>query len=76
MGTLELLVPKDGEGQFQTELFGRCQRSEKALLLAIVQMYVEGVSTRKVRQITEVLCGLEVSRSQVSAGARGVAGRQ
>lgn len=67
VGTLELLVPKDREGQFQTELFERYQRSEKALLLAILQMYLEGVSTRKVRAITEELCGLEISKSQVSA---------
>jgi transposase-like protein len=67
VGTLELLVPKDREGQFQTELFERYQRSEKALLLAILQMYWEGVSTRKVRAITEELCGLEISKSQVSA---------
>lgn len=67
VGTMELLVPKDREGQFQTELFERYQRSEKALLLAILQMYLEGVSTRKVRAITEELCGLEISKSQVSA---------
>lgn len=67
VGTLELLVPKDREGQFQTELFERYQRSEKALLLAIMQMYSEEVSTRKVRAITEELCGLEISKSQVSA---------
>jgi len=67
VGTLELLVPKDREGQFQTELFERYQRSEKALLLAIMQMYLEGVSTRKVRAITEELCGLEISKRQVSA---------
>ena len=67
VGKLELLVPKDREGQFQTELFERYQRSEKALVLSMLQMYVEGVSTRKVSAITEALCGLEVSRSQVSA---------
>lgn len=67
VGELELLVPKDRDGQFQTELFARYQRSEKALLLAITQMYVEGVSTRKVKAITEALCGLEISKSQVSA---------
>ena len=39
---------KDRDGQFQTELFERYQRSEKALVLALLQMYVEGVSTRKV----------------------------
>lgn len=67
VGELELLVPKDRDGQFQTELFERYQRSEKALVLALMQMYVEGVSTRKVSAITEALCGLEVSKSQVSA---------
>src|SRR5512146_1335811 len=67
VGELELMVPKDRDGEFQTELFERYQRSEKALVLAMLQMYVEGVSTRKVRAITEALCGLEVSKSQVSA---------
>jgi transposase-like protein len=67
VGKLELLVPKDREGQFQTELFERYQRSEKALVLSMLEMYVAGVSTRKVSAITEALCGLEVSRSQVSA---------
>jgi transposase-like protein len=67
VGKLELLVPRDREGQFQTELFERYQRSEKALVLSMLEMYVAGVSTRKVSGITEALCGLEVSRSQVSA---------
>jgi putative transposase len=67
VGELELLVPKDRDGQFQTELFERYQRSEKAFVLALLQMYVEGVSTRKVSAITEALCGLEVSKRQVSA---------
>lgn len=70
VGELELLVPKDRDGQFQTELFERYQRSERALVLAIMQMYVEGVSTRKVRDITEALCGLEIGKSQVSALAQ------
>ena len=67
VGTLELRVPKDRDGQFQTELFDRYQRSEKALVLSMLEMYVAGVSTRKVTAITEALCGLEVSKSQVSA---------
>lgn len=67
VGELELMVPKDRDGQFQTELFERYQRSEKAFVLALLQMYLEGVSTRKVSAITEALCGLEVSKSQVSA---------
>ena len=61
------MVPKDRDGEFQTELFERYQRSEKAFVAAMLQMYVEGVSTRKVTEITEALCGLEVSKSQVSA---------
>jgi len=67
VGALELMVPKDRDGEFQTELFERYQRSEKAFVAAMLQMYVEGVSTRKVTEITEALCGLEVSKSQVSA---------
>jgi putative transposase len=70
VGERELFVPKDRDGEFQTELFERYQRSEKALVLAIIQMYVEGVSTRKVRDITEALCGLEIGKSQVSALAQ------
>ena len=72
VGRLELLVPQDREGRFQTELFQRYQRNEKALVLALAEMYVQGVSTRRVKQITEVLCGVEVSKSQVSALARGL----
>ena len=52
MGGLELRVPKDRDGEFQTELFERYQRSDKALVLAMLQMYVEGVSTRKVSAIS------------------------
>lgn len=72
VGRLELMVPKDREGRFQTELFEKYQRSEKALMLAIAEMYVQGVSTRKVRKITEELCGLEISKSQVSELAKGL----
>jgi len=67
VGTLNLLVPKDRDGCFQTCLFERYQRSEKALVLALQQMYLHGVSTRKVTEITERLCGTSFSRSQVSA---------
>jgi putative transposase len=72
VGTLSLMVPKDREGRFQTELFERYQRSEKALLLAVAEMYVKGVSTRKVKDITEALCGLEISRTQVSELSKGL----
>jgi transposase-like protein len=72
VGRIELMVPKDREGRFQTELFDKYQRNEKALTLAIMEMYVQGVSTRKVKKITEELCGLDISRSQVSNLARGL----
>ena len=72
VGRLELMVPKDREGRFQTELFARYQRNEKALVLAIIEMYIQGVSTRKVKKITEELCGLEISKSQVSTMAKGL----
>lgn len=67
VGTLQLRVPQDREGLFRTEVFSRYQRSEKALLLALAQMYVQGVSTRKVRAVTEELCGHGFSASSVSA---------
>jgi transposase-like protein len=63
---LELEVPQDRGGLFHTEVFERYQRSEKALTLAIAESYVQGVSTRKIKKITEQLCGLEISKSQVS----------
>jgi putative transposase len=67
IGTLELRVPQDRGGLFRTEVFARYQRSEKALLLSLAEMYVQGVSTRKVRAITEELCGHGFSASSVSA---------
>jgi putative transposase len=67
VGTLELRVPQDRGGLFRTEVFARYQRSEKALLLALAEMYVQGVSTRKVRAVTEELCGHGFSASTVSA---------
>lgn len=66
VGTLELRVPQDREGRFSTELFGRYQRSEKALVSALAEMYVHGVSTRKVKAVTEALCGHEFSASTIS----------
>jgi putative transposase len=66
VGTLELEVPRDRDGTFQTELFQRYQRSEKALVTTLMQMVVQGVSTRRVKNITTELCGREFSRSTVS----------
>ena len=67
VGTLNLLVPQDREGTFSTRLFSRYQRNEKALVLALMEMYVEGVSTRKVKDITEELCGTSFSKSLISS---------
>ena len=57
VGKLELRVPQDRDGRFSTELFERYQRSEQALVATLAEMYVQGVSTRKVKAITEELCG-------------------
>ena len=67
IGKLELRVPRDRNGQFQTALFERYQRSEKAFVAALAEMYVQGVSTRKVKIITEELCGHGFSASSISA---------
>src|SRR5512132_4090929 len=66
VGKLELRVPQDRQGRFRTEIFERYQRSEKALVGALAEMYVQGVSTRKVKAITEELCGHEFSASTIS----------
>ncbi|HKB71284.1 MAG TPA: IS256 family transposase [Thermoanaerobaculia bacterium] len=66
VGTMELRIPQDRDGRFSTELFERYQRSEKALFSALAEMYVQGVSTRKVKAITEELCGHAFSASAIS----------
>jgi putative transposase len=66
VGHIELRVPQDRQGRFRTEVFERYQRSEKALVAAMLEMYVQGVSTRKVKTITEELCGHEFSSSTIS----------
>ena len=66
VGKLELRVPQDRQGRFRTEIFERYQRSEKALVGALTEMYVQGVSTRKVKAVTEELCGHEFSASTIS----------
>lgn len=67
VGTLILHVPKFRDGSFSTDLFRSYQRSEKALLLSLMEMVVQGVSTRKVSEITETLCGTGFSKSTVSS---------
>lgn len=66
VGPLSLRVPQSRDGGFSTEIFRRYQRSEQALVLALMEMVVNGVSTRKVTAITEELCGASFSRSTVS----------
>jgi putative transposase len=66
VGKLELRVPQDRNGRFSTEIFERYQRSEKALVAALTQMYIQGVSTRKVKAISEELCGHSFSASAIS----------
>lgn len=66
VGKLQLRVPQDRQGRFSTQLFERYQRSEKALVLSLAEMYIQGVSTRKVRKITEALCGQGFSASTIS----------
>jgi transposase-like protein len=68
VGTLNLLVPQDRDGTFSTRLFSRYQRNEKALVLALMEMYVEGVSTRKVAEVTEALCGTSFSKTRGLSG--------
>lgn len=66
VGSLILNIPQIRGCKFSTELFSRYQRSEQALLLALMEMVLKGVSTRKVKDITEELCGTEFSASSVS----------
>ena len=72
VGTIELQVPRLRDGKFSTALFHRYQRSEQALVLAMMEMVVNGVSTRKVGIITEELCGKQFSKSTVSDLCKGL----
>jgi putative transposase len=66
VGNITLSICRDRDGTFQPHVFARYQRNEKALIMTIIEMYFKGVSTRKVEPILEELCGLEISKSQVS----------
>jgi len=75
LGSLALAVPKvrdvrDGSEPFYPRALERGERSERALKLAVAEMWVQGVSTRKVKEITEALCGLDVTSAQVSRVSR------
>jgi putative transposase len=66
IGPLALRVPQTRDADFYPSALERGQRSERALKLAIAEMYVQGVTTRKVTAVMEELCGFEVTSSQVS----------
>lgn len=69
VGNITFSVPQVREGDFYPEALEQGLRSERALTLALAEMYVQGVSTRKVKAITEQLCGVSVSSTQVSNAA-------
>ncbi len=66
VGQLDLRVPQTRDVPFYPSALEKGQRSERALKLAIAEMYVQGVTTRKVTAVMQELCGLEVTSSQVS----------
>jgi len=66
IGTITLRVPRHRNGEFSTSMFQRYQRSEQALILAMIEMVINGVSTRKIENVTEELCGKSFSKSTVS----------
>lgn len=69
VGEVTFAVPQVREGGFYPQALEKGLRSERALKLALAEMYVQGVSTRKVARITEELCGVEVTSTQVSRAA-------
>lgn len=69
IGDITFSIPQVREGDFYPSALEKGLRSERALTLALAEMYVQGVSTRKVKAITEQLCGVSVSSTQVSNAA-------
>jgi transposase-like protein len=70
VGEVTFEIPQVREGGFYPRSLEKGMRSERALLLTLAEMYVQGVSTRKVAAITERLCGTQISASQVSRAAQ------
>lgn len=66
LGEVTFAVPQVREGGFYPSALEKGLRSERALTMTLAEMYVQGVSTRKVKAITEQLCGMEISAMQVS----------
>jgi len=69
VGKVTLAVPQTRDSQFYPTSLEKGLRSERALKIALAEMYVQGVSTRKVAKITEELCGCEINSSEVSRAA-------
>jgi putative transposase len=69
IGEITFAVPQVREGGFYPSALEKGLRSERALVTTLAEMYVQGVSTRKVKAITEQLCGVEISAMQVSRAA-------
>jgi len=66
VGEINLWVPQARDGSFKTKIFEKYQRSEKALCLALMESYIQGVSTRRTKKITQQLCGIEFSATTIS----------
>jgi len=69
LGEITFDVPQVRDSSFYPEALEKGLRSERALTLALAEMYVQGISTRKVKSIVEQLCGTSISSSQVSRAA-------
>ena len=65
-GNITFDIPQVRNGEFYPSAIEKGMRSERALKIALAEMYVQGVSTRKVKAITEKLCGVSISSTQVS----------
>ena len=70
VGALNLKIPQVRDGDFYPSFLEKGLRSERALMLSMAEMYVNGVSTRKVQNIMEQLCGFNVSSSEVSRASK------
>ncbi len=70
MGSLELQVPQVRGLSFYPQCIEKGSRSERALKLAVAEMYLQGVSTRKVEAVTQALCGIDFTSTQVSRAAK------
>src|SRR6185312_14986543 len=70
IGELSLNIPQVRESGFYPSFLEKGIRSERALRLALAEMYIQGVSTRKVNAVLQELCGLEISSTEVSRAAK------